>query len=77
MNVVEAKEKGLLPLEVYDANGTTIDLPITDFNEETGDVTFVVMTASGQPLVHNDCVWHANTRFAAPLTWESVARDDG
>lgn len=70
-------DQGLIPLDVYDANGMIINRKITAFDTDTGEVESFIVNPDGsfQFLVDDDNsspVRKRLERYAAPLTWKQI-----
>lgn len=72
----EMCDKGLTPLDVYDANGMRIARRITSFDTETGEVTSCVCRTDGTIIFGEDCAETRKEKFPAPLTWHTISRED-
>jgi hypothetical protein len=68
--------QGMLPLDVYDANGVRIRRAITGFNAETGLVESQQLDGNGRPIIQQGEVRKRVETYPAPLTWRKISTED-
>ena len=71
----EAGRFGLIPLNVWDADGNIIRRRITRFNVDTGEVVSMYHVMD-QPLIYKDRTYERQETFPAPLTWRTEKNAD-
>lgn len=70
-------DKGMTPLDVYDANGMRICRKITMFDMETGEVESFVCGPNGRILLNEDGEGERRLEtYPAPLTWKTISTSE-
>lgn len=68
-------DQGLIPLDVYDANGMIINRKITAFDTDTGEVeSFICDSVTGSVIIDGQAgeALKRTEKYPAPLTWKRI-----
>lgn len=77
LTVESARDQGLLPVAVYDANGRHLTGALVEIDTVTGVVRQQKLNEEGRPMFECGHVIFEEVQHPAPLTWKSLRRFSG
>lgn len=72
MTVDDMERQGQIPCDIFDGNWSRIDLPITGFCSQTGEVEAYAQNEDGSKLFIGSAFKRQRLFFPAPLTYRKI-----
>lgn len=73
LTVAEAAERGLTPLEVYDAYGDVVRRAVKSFDTATGEVVSLRLDTNGKPVTVCGELLTRTELYPAPLRFKRIS----